>query len=131
MNEAILQRTRLWTLASAGGLALLLGLLISPLFGMGLFVTSLWAVAGFWILEKLLRAALVPQGRPRRGFEVALWGAAKLALYGLAIWAVLAANFPPASILVGFSLLLAVLVVVGVASAPRRDRRPAARGEDV
>ena len=131
MNEAILHRTRLWTLASAGGLGLLLGFAVSPRFGLGLFLTSAWAVAGFWILEKLMRAAFVPPGQSRRGFVVAAWGAAKLAIYGLAIWAVLAGDFPPASILVGFSLLLAMLVVVGVVATPRPDRRPAARGEDV
>lgn len=130
MNEAILRRTRLWTLLAAVALAAATGLAVSPLFGAGLLLTAVWAVAGFWILEKLLRAALVPPGAPRRGFAVAAWGAAKAGIYALALWALLARRFPPVSHLIGFSLLLVVLVAVAAAGSAGRARQPAARGDD-
>jgi hypothetical protein len=130
LNEAILRRTRLWTTITAAGLALATALLVSPLFAAGLLLTALWAVAGFWILEKLLRAALVPAGHRRNGLVIAGWGLAKLGVYGLALWAVLAGRFPPVSLLVGFTLLLVVLVGVGIASAPGRMGQPARRGDD-
>jgi hypothetical protein len=49
-------------------------------------LTALWAAAGLLVLERLLRAAVLPPGKARNGFAIALWGAAKIAVYGVAVW---------------------------------------------
>jgi len=130
LNEAILKRTRLWTLVAGAALAVVLGFAVSVRFAAGLFVTALWAVVGFRVLEGLIRAALVPRGARRNVWVIVAWGAAKLAIYGFAVWAVLTRPFPAASHLIGFSLLLVVLVVVGVTSLPRGGNQPAQRGDN-
>lgn len=132
MNPNLLQRARVATLVLAAVLAVPLGLLISWSFAAGVAATAVWAVAGFWCLEKLLRAAVVPPGTPRNIFEIVLWGVAKLAVYGVAIWVLLVRPFPAVSHFVGLTLLLAVLVVLGALQHPRsaRSQQPVRRGED-
>ncbi len=85
----------------------------SGIFALGVFLTALWAVAGFFILERLLRAAVVAPGAPRNGFAVFLWLMAKLAVYGLAIWVLFSRPFPGMSHVVGLTLLIVVLTAMG------------------
>ncbi len=118
MNTDLLRVTRLWTLiiavAAAGGLAAT----GHGRFGLGVLGTAAWAVAGFTLVELLVRAALVPPDRPRPAGRIALLVAGKLALYGLGAWALLSGAVPPLSSVVGFSLLLGVLVAVAIAVRP-------------
>jgi hypothetical protein len=130
LNGDVLKRTRLWTLSAAAGLSAVLAFAVSLHFAAGLLLTAVWAVSGFWCLERLLRAALVPPGTRRNGLAILGWGAGKLAIYALAIWAVLESPFPPASHLIGFSLLLVVLVAAGATVLPRDLSQPARRGDD-
>jgi len=130
LNGDVLKRTRLWTLTAAAGLSAVLAFAVSLHFAAGLFLTALWAVTGFWFLERLLRAALVPPGTRRDGLAILGWAAGKLAIYALAIWALLESPFPPASHLIGFSLLLVVLVAAGATVLPRDLNQPARRGDD-
>jgi hypothetical protein len=130
LNEAVLKKTRLWTLAVATGLSLIFGIVFSIRFAAGIFLTALWAVAGFWALEGLLRSAIVPPGVRRNSRSVLLWAAAKIAVYGLAIWAVLRSPFPPVSHLIGFTLLLVVLVVVGASALPPGAGQTSGRGDN-
>jgi hypothetical protein len=130
VNEAILKKTRLWTIVVAAGVSLIVWLTVSVHFAAGVFVTALWAVVGFWALDRLLRAALVPPGSRRNIFAVIAWGVAKLTIYGLAIWALLARPFPAISHVIGFTLLLVVLVVIGITAMPRGISQPARRGDD-
>jgi hypothetical protein len=132
VNHDILQRTRIATLVAAVSLALLLGWLVSWYFAVGVLVSAVWAVAGFWILERLLREALLPPGTPRNVFAIVLWGLAKLGIYALAVWVLIVRPFPALSHIVGFTLLLVMLVVQGAVFFPRHahPQQPARRGED-
>jgi len=115
----ILGKTRLGTVIAAllaAGLSLMLG--AGSRFGLGVLGSALWAVAGFTLIEKLVRTALLPPGTPRPRGRIALLIGAKLALYGLAAWALLAGLIPPLSCVLGFSLLLLALVVAGLLSRP-------------
>jgi hypothetical protein len=126
------QRTRFTTLLAALVLAIPLGLLVSWPFAAGMVAAAVWAVAGFWILEKLLRAAVLPPGTPRNVFAIVLWGLAKLAVYALAVWVLLVRPFPALSHIVGLTLLLVLLVVHGAATHSRvtaSDHEPVRRGD--
>ena len=129
IGGAILARTRRWTAALAllaAGVARLLG---APWdFALGILGTALWAVAGFTLIEWLVRAALLPPGAPRPRGRIALLILAKLALYALAAWVLLAGLIPPLSSVLGFSLLLLALVVVGLVAG--QDLRAAAGGTE-
>ncbi len=130
MNEAILKRARLWTVAAGALLSLVCLFAVSFRFAAGLLVTAIWAAAGFYVLERLLRAVVVPPGTPRHGLAALGWGAAKLAIYGLAVAALIERPFPPVSHLIGFSLLLVALVAAGVSARPRDGGQPLRRGDD-
>jgi len=131
VNLSLLGQARLWTVA-AGAIAVpLLGLLVSWPFALGCAVTIVWAVLGFWVLEKLMRAFVVPPGTPRNVFAVILWSMLKLGVYAVAIWVLIVRAFPPVSHIVGVTILLVVLVALGAAKSPHLTRQmPARRGED-
>ncbi len=93
-------------------------------------ITALWAVAGFWVLERLLKVVIVSPSTPRRGWRVTAWLIAKFALYGLAVWGLLQQIFPALSHIFGFTLLLVVLVIVGTTAGGRDAGQPARRGND-
>jgi hypothetical protein len=97
-------------------------------FALGILGSALWAVAGFTLVEWLVRAALLPPGAPRPRGRIALLVAAKLVLYALAAWVLLAGLIPPLSCVLGFSLLLLALVVVGLVTGS--NLRAAAGGTD-
>jgi len=122
LNESLLARVRLWTILLALPVAGACWPLLSGMFALGLIVTALWAVAGFYILERLLRAAVVPPGTPRNGFAVFLWLMGKLAVYGLAVWVLFSRPFPALSHATGLTLLIAVLVVQGARARSRENR---------
>ena len=103
---------------------------ISLDFGLGIFVTALWSVAGLRVLEGLLRAALVPPGQSRNLFAVLIWGAAKLAIYGLAVWVLLSRPFPALSHAVGFTILMVLLVGFGAKARSTDINGSTRRGDD-
>ena len=94
------------------------------------FFTALWAVAGLFVLEKLLRAAVVPPGAPRNQFAVFIWGFAKLAVYGLTVPVLIYRPFPALSHAVGFTLLMVVLVALGARARAAEIVLATGRGED-
>ncbi|MFO7654069.1 MAG: hypothetical protein R6X25_09635 [Candidatus Krumholzibacteriia bacterium] len=124
MNRDILQRTRVGTVLTAAVLCVPLGLAVSWLFAIGMLATALWAVAGFWFLERLLRAALQPPGTRRNVFAIVLWGVAKLAVYAVAVWVLLIRPFPALSHVVGLTLLLILMVVQGAVLSSKSARHP-------
>ena len=131
MNQNLLARVYLWTILVAFACGLVFWFAISSGFGIGLFVTAVWAVAGFRALEGLLRATVVPPGTPRNIFAIILWFFAKLAIYGMAVWVLFSRPFPPVSHAVGFTLMLVVLVVLGARARAEEIRQETApRGED-
>ncbi len=122
LNESLLARVRLWTILLALPTAGVCWLLLSGSFALGVFLTALWAVTGFFILERLLKAAVVEPGAARNGFAVFLWLMAKLAVYGLAIWVLFSRPFPAMSHVAGLTLLIAVLTVMGARARSRQIR---------
>ena len=132
MNEAILQKTRIWTVLAGTVAAIACGFIISWRFALGLGITVLWAVASFYVLEKLLRSMVVPPGHGRNLFTALAWLIGKLALYAFALWGLLQRQFPGVSHVLGLTLLLIVLVVVGVRAGPQGNinTQPERRGDD-
>ena len=120
MNTTLLlKRAKLWTLAAAVAAALVLnGRVGDDRFVFGVLGSAVWAVLSFWVVEGLVRLTLVPPGSPRRGAAIARLIAAKVALYGVAFWVLLAGVVPPLSCVLGFSLLLIVLVVLALVGKP-------------
>jgi len=131
LNEPLLARVRLWTILLALPAAGACWPLLSGIFALGVLVTAIWAVAGFYTLERLLRAAVVSPGTPRNGFGVFLWLMAKLAIYALAVRVVLSRPFPPLSHAAGLTVLVVVLVVSGIRQTPGSGGpEPPLRGDD-
>ena len=130
MTRAILSRTRIWTLALGLVTAVATGFILGWDFGAGVQATVIWAVAGFWALEGLLRSSLVAPGQPRNVFAIIIWAFLKLAVYALAVWVLIMRPFPPLSHIVGLTLLLVVLVIQGAIVFPRQAQPPARRGEN-
>lgn len=91
----------------------------SPGFGLGVFFTALWAVAGFYALERVLREAALPPGTPKNVFAIVLWTVAKLAIYGLAVWVLFSRPLPVLSHVVGFTILMVILVILGAGARAR------------
>ncbi len=121
---------QIWTIL----IALLVGagcwLGISANFGLGVLLTALWAVAGLRVLEGLLRAAIVPPGQHRNLFAILIWGAAKLAVYGLAVWVLFLRPFPALSHAVGFTILMVLLVGIGAKVRSLEIKGSTQRGDD-
>jgi hypothetical protein len=111
-------------------IGVIFGLTISVSFALGFFLTALWAALGFWVLEKLLRVALVAPGETRNKRAAAGWLVAKLALYGLAVWVLFQEPFPVMSHVLGLTLLLVVLVVAGILGGSAMTGQPTQRGDD-
>jgi hypothetical protein len=123
MSQNVLARVQLWTIFLALALSAVLGFVVSFHFALGVFLTALWAAAGLFVLEKLLRAAILPPGEPRNVIAVFLWGFAKLAVYGIAVWVLFSRPFPAISHAVGFTLMMVVLAVAGARARDVEIRR--------
>lgn len=130
MTGKVLRNVRWWTLACALVSGVVLGLVVSVDFGLGFFLTALWAVLGFWVLEKLLRVAIVARGTSRNRRAAAGWLIAKLAIYALAVWVLFQEPFPVMSHVLGLTLLLVVLVVAGIRGGSALSGQPTQRGDD-
>ena len=130
LTGKILRNVRWWTLACAVVIGVVLGFGVSADFGLGFFLTALWAVLGFWVLEKLLRVAIVARGVSRNRRAAAGWLVAKLVLYALAVWVLFQEPFPVMSHVLGLTLLLVVLVVAGILGGSALNGQPAQRGDD-
>ena len=123
MPQNVLARVQIWTIFLAMALSVALFFAVSPLFALGVLLTALWAAAGLFALEKLLRCAVLPPGEPRNVFAVFLWGFAKLAVYGIAVWVLFSRPFPALSHALGFTVMMIVLVVVGARARDEEIRR--------
>ena len=130
MNQNLLARVYLWTILVALACGLVFGFAISSSFGIGVFLTAVWAVAGFRALEGLLRSAVVPPGSQRNIFATILWVLAKLGIYGIAVWMLFSRPFPPVSHAVGFTLMLVVLVILGAKARSDEIHQSTPRGDD-
>jgi F-type H+-transporting ATPase subunit a len=93
---------------------------LDPRWGAGFAVATLWSMANFRALEVLLRLATRPSGRDPLAIGVA--GLIKIPLlYGIAALIAVKGGFPPISLIAGFSVPLAVIVlkVAGRILAPK------------
>lgn len=116
MTNSLLARVRIWTTIIAAVAGIVFWFLQSPRFGLGVFLTALWAVAGFYALEKVLKQAALPPGTPKNVFAIAIWTIAKLAIYAIAVWVLFSRPLPVFSHVVGFSIMMVVLVVLGASA---------------
>lgn len=126
MNEKLLAQVRLWTILVALMASAVAFFAISFAFALGIFLTAVWAAAGLLVLERLLRAAIVPRGSSRNGLAIILWTAAKIAVYAVAVWVLFSRPLPVLSHAVGFTMMMATLVVLGARarSSRREDNVP-------
>jgi len=119
VNFSIIKKARIATVVTALVGFILSGLLLDFGFAGGFLATALWGAAGFWFIEGLVRLALLPPGQSRsRGRILALVGG-KLALYAIALWALLKGVVAPIPAMLGFSLLLVALVVTTLLERPK------------
>lgn len=93
---------------------------ISPRWGLAFLLAGLWSTANLWVLERLLRSALVPVGRD----VVTIVAAAVVklpVLYGLLVWMLMRGGFEAVPMAIGLSmpLLVMVLKVIGRAITSR------------
>lgn len=130
MNQKLLAMVRLWTILVAVAASVVAFFAVSFAFALGILLTALWAVAGLFVLERLLRAAVLPPGAPRNTFAIALWGAAKIAVYGVAVWVLFSRPLPALSHAVGFTLMMVVLVVLGAQARSAEIRLSSRREND-
>ncbi len=114
----MLSRARRWTLAAAAAGTGVMFLVATPRSALSFLGAAVWGVAGFWLLERLIRSALVPPGGPRDRRALVGLVLGKVALYALGFWALFSGAAAPTACAMGFSLLLVVLVVVGVVLRP-------------
>ncbi len=117
-TTSILARTRRWTLAAAAAGTAVMFLAATPRAALSFLGAALWGVVGFWLLERLVRLALVPAGEPRDRRALLLLMAGKAALYAAGIWVLLSGVASLQACALGFSLLLVMLVVVGIMLRP-------------
>lgn len=122
MNAPILKSTRRWTLVTAlvaaGVMRTVFRETLGTEFVLSFLGSALWAVLSFWVVEGLVRHALVPPGTPRATGTIVRLVAAKVVLYALALWVLLSGHASPMGCILGFSLLLIVLVVSAIVGKP-------------
>lgn len=131
MSSTILGKARLWTLLSA--VLITAGLLrfTDERFAFGFLGSAVWTVIGFWLVEALIRQALVPAEAGRNRRAIVLLALGKAALYVVATWILLEGIVPAMSCLYGVSLILVVLVITVLVIRPSlAPGRLSERGND-
>jgi len=99
---------------------------ISGNWALGYFSLAIWSTANLWALDYTLRLVAAEH---RNGAKIALAIALKLiVIYGAGFFLIFKGGFPPVSILVGFSVPLAVVLLkaLGGLLAARLNATPAA-----
>ena len=131
MNSTILGKARLWTLVSAFVIAAGLVPLADARFALGFLGSAVWAVLSFWLVEALVRRALLPREAGRDKRVIAGLVAAKFALYATATWVLIEGHAPAMSCIYGVSLILIVLVITVMVIRPSlAPQRLPERGTD-
>lgn len=130
MKPTILRTVRIWTVVATAVISLGCGIFVSWPFAFGFASAALWSVAGFWVLERVLREFVVPPGQERQIFRCMAWIGAKIGLYAVAAWGLLTLPWPAMSFALGLALLLIVLVAVGARNRPSTVDQPARRGDN-
>lgn len=115
------------------GLTLLFGLAflfsLGQGFALGFVAYGLWSAANLWVLERLLRTTIRPDGRDP--VAIAVIGIVKLPLlYGALIALLVWGSFPTIAIVAGLSVPIVVIflkalgAVVAGATAPKASSSP-------
>jgi len=130
VSSTLLKRARLWTLAAAVVIALALSRFTDTRFALGFLGSAVWTVIGFWLIEALIRRALVPSAAGRNRGAIAGLVAGKAALYAVGLWILLRGIVPAMSCIYGVSLILIVLVITVLVIRPSlAPERLAERGD--
>lgn len=131
MNSKILAKARLWTLLSAVLISAGLFRFVDAGFVYGFLGSAVWTVLGFWLVEALVRRALLPAEAGRDKRVIAGLVAVKVALYAAAVWVLVEGLVPAMGCIYGVSLFLVVLVITVLVIRPSLSpRRPSERGND-
>ncbi len=118
MNSTLLGKVRLWTVLSALVITAGLFRFVEARFAFGFLGSAVWTVIGFWLVEALIRHALLPTSAGRDRRAIVLLGTGKVALYAAAMWIVLNGVAPAMSYIYGVSLILIVLVITVLVIRP-------------
>lgn len=93
---------------------------LAPKWGLAFLCSGVWSTLNLWVLERLVRGALRPQGRNLIAIAVA--AVVKLpVLYGLLVWMLVRGGFDAVPVAIGLSmpLIVVVLKVIGGAMVAR------------
>jgi len=130
VSSTLLRKARLWTLAVAIVAALVMSRFTDTRFVLGFLGSAVWSVIGFWLVEALIRKALLPAEAGRDRGAIAWLVAGKVALYAGGIWVLLRGFVPAMSCIYGVSLILIVLVITVLVIRPSlAPERLAERGD--
>jgi hypothetical protein len=116
MKRTIPELARLMTIAVAVPVSMVLWYLDNHYSALVFLITAIWSILSFWVLEGLIKSALLAPGKKRNIKAILLLASAKIALYAVALWAIFAAKLPPYACIAGFSLLMMSIVVSGIIS---------------
>jgi len=130
INTRLLHRAQWMTLGGGAIVGAVMAFLVSVPSGVGVAVGSAWSAANLRAMEGLLGAAILPRDHPRDMRRIFIWVFSKLALYVLAIWLLIVAPFPPTSLAIGLTVMLAMLVLAGLTTRKGRDQTLLQRGDD-
>lgn len=119
MNFSIIKKARIATVVAALVGFILTGLLLDFGFAGSFLATALWGAAGFWLIEGLVRLALLPPGQSRPRGRILALVCGKMSLYAIALWALLKGVVAPIPAMLGFSLLLVALVITTLLERPK------------
>ncbi len=124
MRYSLLKKARVATISAAVVGFFVLGPLVDFGFAGCMLAAAVWGAAGFWLIEGLIKAALLPPGASRPRGRIAALVCGKAALYAIAVWALLTGRAAPIPTLIGFSLLLVALVVTTLWQRPSLKMSP-------
>lgn len=109
------------------GLTLLFGLLflfaIGPRWALGFTALGLWSTANLWVLERLLREAIRPEGRD--AVAIGVIAILKLPiLYGGLVALLFWGDLPPVSVVLGLSVPMVVIFLKALGAVLARPTTP-------
>lgn len=130
INTRLLHRAQWLTLGGGVIGGVIMAILVSVPSGVGVAVGSAWSAANLRAMEGLLSATLLPRDHPRDIRRVFIWVFSKLSLYVLAIWLLIVAPFPPTSLAIGLTVMLAALVLAGLTTRDNPEQTLLQRGDD-
>jgi hypothetical protein len=109
-NENFLKRVMLFSLVFAALGGGVFAAIVSPRWGLGFLIAAVWSVLNLKALEQLIRLAVRPTGRDPLAIAVAMLIKVPV-LYGIGVLIAIKVDLPAESLIAGFSVPLAVIVL--------------------